>query len=68
MRAVATIEARTGVRLSPRALIFQTLESIAHELDRALASRAEGSRPAPRDGAKTHLIRKLVSALTTKKR
>jgi amino acid adenylation domain-containing protein len=35
MRAVARIEARTGVRVSPRAFIFQTLEQIAGELARA---------------------------------
>jgi amino acid adenylation domain-containing protein len=32
MRAVAGIEVRTGVRVSPRAFIFQTLEQIAAEL------------------------------------
>jgi hypothetical protein len=33
MQAVAKLEARTGMRLSPRAFIFQTLEQIAREYD-----------------------------------
>ena len=35
MRAVAMLEARTGIELSPRAFMFQTLEQIAAEYDAA---------------------------------
>jgi hypothetical protein len=33
MRAVARVEALTGVRLSPRGFVFQTLAQIAAEID-----------------------------------
>ncbi|MBP6841025.1 MAG: amino acid adenylation domain-containing protein, partial [Kofleriaceae bacterium] len=47
MRAVAQVAQRTGVSLSPRAFIFQTLEQLAAELDAAAPARASSSSPAP---------------------
>ena len=37
MRAVAAIEQRTGVRIDPRLMFFQTVEQIAQHLERRLA-------------------------------
>jgi len=72
MRAVAMLETQTGVRLSPRAFIFQTLEAIAAELDRGLAELSGGPRPQDQGpkgkSPKARLLQRLVSALTTRNR
>jgi hypothetical protein len=65
MRAVAAIETRTGVRLSPRAFIFQTLEQIAAELKAATAPGARGpadTRHESRAGSE-NIVQKVVGVL-----
>ena len=63
MRAVARIETQSGVRLSPRVFIFQTLQQIAAELAQAgtLGARSEAAaQPAPlRSGIMHNVVRVL---------
>ncbi len=46
MRAVAQLENRAGIRLSPRAFVFQTLEQIAAEVD-SIAATSGQDQPDP---------------------
>ena len=64
MRAVALLQARTGVAVGPRAFVFQTLGQIAAELDaqRAVVPADAGAAavaPAPRGGFVGRLLRGL---------
>src|SRR5262249_38144605 len=52
MRAVALLEKQTGVHLSPRVFIFQTLEAIAAELERSLPNRSQQQPAATADRGK----------------
>jgi acyl carrier protein len=76
MRAIARLEAQTGRRLSPRALIFSTLEQVARELDGAVASppgpkppttptppRPTPPAPAPTPASPTARLRRWLSSL-----
>ncbi|MBP8807637.1 MAG: amino acid adenylation domain-containing protein [Kofleriaceae bacterium] len=76
MRAIARFEAQTGRRLSPRALIFSTLEQVARELDGAVASppgpkppttptppRPTPPAPAPTPASPTARLRRWLSSL-----
>jgi acyl carrier protein len=47
MKVIDEIEARKGVRMNVRSLIFETLGRVAAELDRALAEKASAQQPAP---------------------
>jgi hypothetical protein len=63
MRAVSKIEASTGVRLGPRAFVFQTLAQIAAEVDagRRMPTSA-GNMPAARNGGWLRRIARLLGA------
>jgi len=72
MRAVAAIESRSGVRLSPRALVFQTLTQVAAEIDREAAARAEvqgvSQAQVSNSGRSAGLIRRVLKAFRSEKR
>src|SRR6185369_8992352 len=46
MRAIAKIEGKTGIRMSPRIFVFQTLGQIAAEL---ATTKSSAPAPGPRD-------------------
>ncbi len=71
MRAVAMLETRTGVRLSPRAFVFQTLGQIAAEYDRA-RPEAASSVPVPAQATANaplgRALRRVLTFLRPKRR
>jgi acyl carrier protein len=68
MRAIALLERQFGVRLNPRAFIFQSLQQIAAEIDRSVSAQTppqSAKHTAGRTGSR--LVQRLFKALTLPK-
>jgi acyl-CoA synthetase (AMP-forming)/AMP-acid ligase II len=70
MRAVAMLETRTGVHLSPRAFVFQTLGQIAVEYDqsRPAAAAVSNTEPAAAVAPFGRVLRRVLTFLSPRQR